>query len=562
MQSLSRSAVSSVLQLALSFVAIVIVLATARIGYEAFKGYQSSDTEVAQLMDARKAFDAWRKGAESDALSRVDALQAESAGVLERRIADIDARLAEPAQSGTFSRILNAPSISAASDALLQSVVRDAQVELLKREREIVVQMRDFRVGKLALLEREAAFLDADAKVKLNRYMQDALLRDHPVLARAPLTAKRAELARLDQEHNVLSERRTRASAAYERQRAVAETLRLPERVRERVAQAAADAQYRLDRHIGERERANLGIDQGIRTVKSVSLTAALILAGIVLVPIGIKFVFYYVLAPLAARRPPICLLPDASGALAGLPERVAGGPNRATVSSVSLPLSIRPDEVLLVHPDFLQSSGAGTRMKTQWILDWKYPFASLAAGMRMLIRIRADRDGVVVVSATQDPLTEVGVLSLPEGASFVLFPRNLVGAVHPAGVPLRITSAWRIWSVHAWLTLQMRYLVFHGPAQLIVRGCRGVRVEPADTGRRINQAATIGWSANLHYKTTRSETFAAYLFGQRDLLNDSFAGGDGYFVYEEIPDRRRAGGIMGRGLEGMTDTVLKVFGV
>lgn len=563
MQSLSRSTFGYALKLAVSFVVIVLVLATARIGYEAYQGYQSSDTEVASLKNARQQFDGWRKSAEADAAARIDSLQTASHEALNRRIAELDASIAALAAPSSFSSIMKATSISAAGDALLLSIARDAQVGLLTREREIVVQLRDFRVGTLELQVRQAAYLKADAEQKQNKFMQLALLRDHPVLARVPLTAQRTDMARLEREHDALAARTLQTSKAYDLQRTANEALGMPERVVERVAQAANDAQRQLDAHIGERERrkANSWIDVVIRAIERVGVTAAWILVFIMVTPVAIKIVFYYVLAPLAARRPPICLQPDASGALDGLPESATSAPYRANVSSVSLPVSLAPADILLVHPDFLQSSGAGARMETQWLLDWKYPFASLAAGMRMLIRIQAERDGVVVVSATHDPLTEVGVLALPEGTSFVLQPRNLVGAVHAVNTPLRITSVWRVWSLHAWLTLQMRYLVFHGPAQLIVKGCRGIRVESADAGRRINQAATIGWSANLFYTTTRSETFAAYLFGQRDLLNDSFAGVDGYFVYEEIPDRRRAG-VLGRGLEGMTDAMLKVFGI
>ena len=45
-----------------------------------------------------------------------------------------------------------------------------------------------------------------------------------------------------------------------------------------------------------------------------------------------------------------------------------------------------------------------------------------------------------------------------------------------PAGAPANITRHWRLASLHAWLTLQLRYLVFHGPCQLLLKGCRGVR--------------------------------------------------------------------------------------
>lgn len=130
----------------------------------------------------------------------------------------------------------------------------------------------------------------------------------------------------------------------------------------------------------------------------------------------------------------------------------------------------------------------------------------------------------------------------------------------------------WRLTSLYAWLTLQLRYLALHGPARLIVQGCRGVRLEPATGGRAINQAATIAFSANLPYSIHRCETFAAYLLGQQELLNDCFgdasdfavndASDAGYFVYQEIPHADRKTGITGRGLEGITDSALKVLGV
>ena len=70
-----------------------------------------------------------------------------------------------------------------------------------------------------------------------------------------------------------------------------------------------------------------------------------------------------------------------------------------------------------------------------------------------------------VVVSSLDDALGEVGVIELPAGAAMVIQPRSLAGIVKPQGVPVNITRHWRLGSLHAWLTLQLRYLVFHGPA-------------------------------------------------------------------------------------------------
>ncbi|HET9694969.1 MAG TPA: hypothetical protein VFP48_11335, partial [Steroidobacteraceae bacterium] len=169
-----------------------------------------------------------------------------------------------------------------------------------------------------------------------------------------------------------------------------------------------------------------------------------------------------------------------------------------------------------------------------------------------------------VVVSAQKDPLGEVAVIELPVDAAMVVQPRSVAGVVQPVGRPVVITRHWRLGTLHAWLTLQLRYLVFHGPCHLILKGCRGVRAEQPDwdSPRIINQAATIGFSANLDYRNTRCETFISYLRGKEDLFNDLFAGGPGRFVYEEMPAGRRTAGLTGRGLEGFVDATLKVFGI
>ena len=86
--------------------------------------------------------------------------------------------------------------------------------------------------------------------------------------------------------------------------------------------------------------------------------------------------------------------------------------------------------------------------------------------------------------------------------------------------------------------------------------------MEKAEAGRAIHQAATLGFSANVLYSSTRCETFLAYFRGHQPLFNDRFAGASGYYVYEEVPGSDRKSGVTGRGLEGFTDSAMKVFGL
>lgn len=289
-----------------------------------------------------------------------------------------------------------------------------------------------------------------------------------------------------------------------------------------------------------------------------VPLAATILLIAIVL-PIGLKLTCYYAVAPLAARFPPIRLLPAASGRYS-VPRPAAGDTGR--ISAVSVPIVLAPGTELLVRPEYLQSTATAAAKRTQWFLNARHPLSSLASGMFALTRVRPHGEQAIVVSSTQDPLSEVGVVELPEGSAVVCQPRALAGVVKAANRAVRISRHWRLGSLHAWLTFQLRFLVFHGPCTLVLKGCRGIRVEVAEPERMVNQAATLGFSANVAYANRRCETFVAYWTGAEDLFNDVFAGSPGFFIYEEMPSLRRKAGITGRGLEGVLDASLRVFGI
>lgn len=539
MESLFRITARRGLAWALSFVVLVAILVLANLlVIPALQRHGDEARHLAALASVQPDVVAFRDRTVGAAANRVEGLKSQSQQALEKRIAEIDAeqRALGPAVDVTSPRFLL--SSREEKQAELQRNVRRA---VLGSERDLLLEIRAYHAGPAAL-EAHRQWLDAALAAQA--------AATHAQRARRWWQGSDAELTRLEKASR---EEVQRAQQAYERQQRAQAVRRMPENALGALTNAGQQVSAQLDAQIAQLDRSLGG--KILAAVREASIVAAWILLAAVLTPIAIKALFYFVLAPLAARRPPIQLLPQAAGALEGLPE----APDRAKISSISLPLSLAPAQVLLVQADFLQSSAAGARIDTQWLLDWRYPITSLAAGMVALTRVRGGSDDVVV-SSTRDPLIEVGVLRLPEGASFVLQPRCLVGVIHDAAHPLRITSRWRLWSLHAWLTLQLRYLVFHGPADLIVKGSRGVRAERAGNGRRINQAATIGFAANLRYRTSRCETFAAYLFGQRELLNDSFEG-DGHYTYQEIPERGR-GGIFGRGLTGVADTLLRIVGI
>jgi len=475
--------------------------------------------------EAERLAPEWRKQLETRTRPLLEAVAS-----LEARIGPVEAKWRHAV--GKFADLERQ-----AKDA--KRAAADGRAQVSRFERELYFWDRIFSPGKLVELEvarTKQKALDANAAV-----WQQARDSVAPTFERSPVDSLRRQQSELRQEverigqsvsprHEELEARRRRLSVDVGKLGSV-------------VAQQSEELSQRL---LGKL----LGAAQTYLPVALAILAAALAL------PLLIKALFYFVLAPLAGRLRPIIILPGGQATAIPAP----------SPSAVSVSLDIDATDELLVQADFLQSSSRTAQKRTQWLLNARLPFASLASGMYALTRIRPDGAPVtrVVLSSQHDAFGEVTVVELPAGASVVLTPRSLAGVAKPAGSPLRISRHWRLGSLHAWLTLQLRYLVFHGPCRLVLKGCRGVRAEQPDPGqpRLINQSATLGFSANLEYQTTRCETFVSYLRGQESLFNDLFGGGPGWFFYEERPSDEHRAGVTGRGLAGLTDAALKALGI
>lgn len=558
----------------LSLVLIIAVLLLGRAGWVEWQAWKSMRAELVQLSDADRTINASLQKLAQEVNARAAGLQTATLVSLQARIAAVDSEIARKRlERQPFDGM--APIFAAQSivHAQLQALQIDGAIGLLQQERTWL------QGAKLRLLATQSAQAQ---RIELERLRQshaslyaqwqavgqerNALEQRHWVKSRVPGAAEYQQLQALNQRLAQLVTDNHRAAADYQRQLALVNGARaLPPLAPLALTPSTVNdilqpLRTRMD-DLRKLERVNW-VGKVWRPVQEALPTALLILLGVIFTPIAIKALFYFVLAPLATRRPPVRLLPDSGGVLT----------LETGASSVSRAITVDSVHELLVHPEFLQSASVAGEKTTQWLLSWRFALTSLSAGMVALTRIRCDVPESFVISATHNALAEIGVLNLPAGSAVVMQPHNLVGVVQQRDKPLRITAHWRLTSLHAWLTLQLRYLAFHGPARLIVQGCRGVQVEPATGVRAINQAATIAFSANLLYSTRRCETFVAYLLGKQELLNDRFgsariagvseARDAGFFVYQEMPHADRKAGITGRGLEGLTDSVLKVLGV
>lgn len=239
----------------------------------------------------------------------------------------------------------------------------------------------------------------------------------------------------------------------------------------------------------------------------------------------------YTVFAPFVSGRAPVLLGP----ATEALPV--------ITASRSSMDLTLGPGDTLWVREKFLQSSDEGLRKQTKSVLDWGMPLTCLAAGLTELVEMlnrSPDATYRATFSSQENPNTELVLVTVPPGASLVLRPSFLAGAVGLGGGKVRIRRHWRLFTMQSWVTGQFRYFEFVGPCRLLVSGSRGVRAEvlSADAGnaspaRRANQDATIGFTPGLAYRPVRAETFWAYFRGMNPLFDDLFEG-EGVFLCQE----------------------------
>lgn len=304
-------------------------------------------------------------------------------------------------------------------------------------------------------------------------------------------------------------------------------------------------------------------IQRSRQSIESVLPTALLILLTIILTPILLKVLAYFVVAPVVTRLPPVVVLPDESSARA-IEKPLSTLGTTGHVSTTAVTVTLLPTQELLIHPDYLQSYSRQAEKTTRWFLNARLPFSSLAAGLVTLVcvRSRSQQAEWVQVSATRQAQSEVLILDVPEGACLVCKPHCLVGVIKQQQQTVRISRHWRLFHLHSWLTCQFRYLVFHGACQLIIKGHCGVIVDSVAEPRLIQQSATLAFSAGVNYANYRCETFVSYYMAKDTLFNDQFSGQSGIYLYEQTPDTRQNQDLFSRTLGGVWDVILKIFGI
>ncbi len=205
-----------------------------------------------------------------------------------------------------------------------------------------------------------------------------------------------------------------------------------------------------------------------------------------------------------------------------------------------SLAISLAPGADLSVRAGYARPvEGHAT---SRLFYRWAAPLVSYSAGLVLLTRLRADRDGISPVSVTLsspgDPNSYLLRVELVNHPGVVLFPRQLVGIEGQ----LELRTVWRVLSFHAWATGQLRYVLLAGTGAIVLEGTGDiVATTIAESRAKIEQELVVGFDTRLGYCTARTETFLPYLLGRTALVDDVFEGSGTYFWQKSTTTQPRS---------------------
>ena len=240
------------------------------------------------------------------------------------------------------------------------------------------------------------------------------------------------------------------------------------------------------------------------------------------LTPLG-RVLAYWVLAPFAARRPPILL-----GAATDKVPQITG-------QGIVVDLSLTLGDTVWVKAGFLQGADEGLVRKSKRLLTRRIPLTCLAAGLNNLVELRHRTPAVVHRAAFADrerPAAELAIITVPEETSLIVRAGLLAGVVSLNGRKLAIRRHWRLLSLQSWLAGQFRYLEFCGPCRLLLAAGSALhpqvlaraKSDPAQAGGT-GRESTAGFTPGLAYGSRRGGSFRDYFFGRSRLMDDWFAG-------------------------------------
>mgnify|MGYP005993625597 CR=1 FL=1 len=285
-------------------------------------------------------------------------------------------------------------------------------------------------------------------------------------------------------------------------------------------------------------------------------ISGVLIGFGILVIPIATRTIWFYAVAPLASSAKPV--------RLARISQELGFATSpllNCSESKRKFDLNVAPNESLFVRAACLQKTQGQTKKRTQIVWKPSAPFISYSARLWELIRVDGGREGASAsIWSGKDADRQLVCVELRDHPGLVFRPRHLVGVIHEPDM-LQLRKQWRLNYLHAWCTLQLRYIVLKGTGRVIFWAMGGIEAMSPNSGKDcVTQDSIAGFDTRLDYSVRRNETFYHYLRGREPLFDDCFEG-EGQYLVSLASEKE--GGIVGvdSWIERTLSIVGKVFG-
>lgn len=205
------------------------------------------------------------------------------------------------------------------------------------------------------------------------------------------------------------------------------------------------------------------------------------------------------------------------------------------------------PGERLWVRRRHLQSADTALTRKKRMLPDWRRPFSwwlSGASGLTELRNERSNGERQVVFTNMDDHFAELMIVSVPEGGSFIVRPRHVMGLIADIGRPPVAVRHWRLTSWYSWVAGRFGYMEFYGPCRIVLSCVSTLAEETLSSPdeKKPDSAITplaglMAFTPQLSLLPVRTESFWRYCRHETPLFDLRLTGTGAYVVREG--DRR-----------------------
>ena len=263
-------------------------------------------------------------------------------------------------------------------------------------------------------------------------------------------------------------------------------------------------------------------------TLCSTWLKSSILACTMVLLPLIIRAVLYWCVAPILEKKTKMSLFDNGCFGHGKISIRGEGEKN--------IKVEIQPNtSLIVVDENFVNGVEADSNLEKsmRWLFSWKYPIMSFFCKLRAMNEYKNSLQTPAYIDITSnDPDDYFIEVDLNDCDGAFIVPSN-IKAFSPT---LNIECKWRLFSLVSLIMFRFRYYVISGTGKLVLSSSGGFanRQVVNDYVRR-KPSSLIFADANLKWNAARTELWYPYVIRNGDLFDLLVQGEGNYLISNTI---------------------------